>query len=264
MTQDRRDPREVALKYAVKITEKASFELTPLREPLPKIRVQRQGAILNLRAVLKQFCWQAEERTEPFYVVTLEVDDLNIGHRGTEGWSSALVDDCVFVIDGDALKHLALIELRVVSEMQFNLEEANLARIADKEITERQDDGVAGASWPFPSKSNTGQAGSLSANSPDFGDERSSTIARARIIHCPAMDGYCSDERLRGEIGMSDPCFRKLVDACISGSLSSIKIHGIAGALSTSGDFGTPRDLLVLARSGFDFHINTIALEYHI
>lgn len=263
MAHDKLDPNEVALKYSVKVAEQSSFELNPLDELLPKIRVLRCGATINVRASPRRLCWEADENTEPFYAVTLKVDELTIGHRGAEGWSSSLVDDCFFVINGECLKHVNLLELRVVSEMQFNVEEAELACLGGKAIFERRDGGVADA-LPFPLMSGKGEAGSRVSNLNDLEDEGKFAVARAQITYCPAIPDHNFSECLHGEVGFSEANFRRLVRACGSGRLSSVRMHGIVGAFSTSGEFGVPRDVLVPAESRLNYHIGTISLEYNI
>ena len=263
MAHDNLDPNEVALKYSVKVAEQSTFELNPLDELLPKIQVRRCGAIINLKASPKRLCWEAEENTEPFYAVTLKVDELAIGHRGTEGWSSSLVDDCFFVIRGECLKHVNLLELRVVSEMQFNIEEAKLARMAGKAIFERRDGSVTDA-WPFPSMGGMGEAGSRGSDLIDIEDEGKFTVARARITYCPAIPDHNFSECLHSEVGLSESNFRRLVQACSSRRLSSVRMHGIAAAFSTSGEFGVPRDVLIPAESRLNYRIGTISLEYNI
>lgn len=263
MAHDNRDPNEVALKYSVNVAGQSSFELNPLNEPLPKIRVRRCGALLNLKASPRRLFWEAEENTEPFYAVTLKVDELTIGHRGTEGWSSSLVDDCLFVINGESLKHVDMPELRVISEMQFNIEKAKLTRMTGKDICERRGGGVADT-WPFPLMGGRSQADSRISNLTDFDNEGKFPIARAQITYLPAIPGYNFNECLHCEIGLSESYFKRLVRACSSGRLSSVRLHGIAEAFSTSGEFGVARDMLILAESSLNFHIGTISFEYHI
>lgn len=57
----------------------------------------------------------------------LLVAELGIGHRGEEGLSSGLVDNCFFIIDGEVLRYVPLTELRILSEEQFNVEKVSLA-----------------------------------------------------------------------------------------------------------------------------------------
>ena len=107
-------------------------------------------------------------------------------------------------------------------------------------------------------------AGSRGSNLNDLEDEGKFAVARAQITYCPAIPDHNFSECLHGEVGFSEANFRRLVRACGSGRLSSVRMHGIVGAFSTSGEFGVPRDVLVPAGSRLNYHIGTISLEYNI
>lgn len=164
----------------------------------------------------------------------LLVAELSIGHRGEEGWSSEPVDNCFFIIDGEALRYVPLTELRIVSEEQWSVEQARLA--SDKGET-------------------------LVTKSEGNGDSDSS-VGWATIGHCPAMPELDISESLECTVSLPQANFQQLLDGCLSGRISGVHLDGIGGALSSSFQYGAARDLLLCAGNEFKIDIGSIDLEY--
>jgi len=117
------NPAKIAAQYrAAQLAE--GFEL---RSGSTKMALKRGGAFLHLSTAPTAVRWHAKENEEPFHVVHLAVTKFGIGHRGDEGWSNNLADACLFVIDGEALRHVPLAELSALSEERFNARKAWLA-----------------------------------------------------------------------------------------------------------------------------------------
>lgn len=230
-----RDPQVVATKYRARKIGEGQFELYAAQESAPRISVQRQGAFLHLKAVPEAVLWRTSEADNPFYAVHLLIDDMSIGHSGDEGWSSSLVDNCLFVIDGESLRYIPLTNIRIVAESQFHIEKKQLAAMK----------GEMPPSDPAPNAT------------PDR------PFAYARVVHCPAVSEFGSRESFECTVGLPQKTFEQLLKGCLSGRVMTACFHGIGGALSASFQYGAARDLIVLAGAGFDISIDSVTLEYH-
>lgn len=226
--QFKRDPVEVAASYRVlKVGETIE-----LQAGSTKLGLKRGGAFLHFEVTPLDLRWHAEQGSEPFYAVRFVVAQVDIGHRGEEGWSSNLVDNCFFVIDGAVLRHVPLSECTVLSEEKFKARKAWLAASrGEKPSTESQSD---------------------------------PPLAFATITHCPASPEFDIAESLDCTIGIPQPHFEKLVEGCLSGRILSAHFHGIGGALSSSFEYGALRDLIVFAEGEFDVRIDSLLFKYRV
>ena len=124
------------------------------------------------RAKSRAAHWYVSEKSNAFHLVRLRVEELAIGFRGDEGWSSPLADNCFFVIDGEELRYVPLTELRILSEKQFLLEKTNLAREKGEEV--------------------------IAQTNPDENPDR--PLAMASIVHCSAMPEHDIAESLECKV----------------------------------------------------------------
>lgn len=229
--QSERDPAEVAARYRVLKVGETNFEL---QAGSTKIALKRGSAFIHFHVTPLDLRWHAELGSEPFYAVRFAVAGFDIGHRGEEGWSSNLVDNCLFVIDGEALRYLPLLELTVLSEEQFKTRKARLAA----------------------------ERGKKPSAEVQPGNNSDPPLGSATFTHCPASPEVDIAELLDCTIGVSQPHFEKLVEGCLSGRILSGHFHGVGGALSSSFEYGALRDLIVCAGSEFDVSIDSLSFVY--
>ena len=236
MSHPERDPSNVAARYRVQRLGEGGFELRAAQGTLPSLNVRRQGAFLNLKTTPQAAHWYASDspRSNAFHLVRLRVEELAIGHRGDEGWSSPLVDNCFFVIDGEKLRYVALTELRILSEEQFLIEKEKLARTRGEEV--------------------------IVETKPDGNQDR--PLAMASIVHCSAMPEHDVAETLECTVGLPSEYFQKLLDGCLNRRISKVHLHGIGGALSSSFEYGSTRELILCANEGFDIKIGDVSFDY--
>lgn len=234
MSHSEREPSDVAARYQVQLVGEGEFELRAAQGSSPNLRVRRRAVSLSLKAIPNAVHWRAAEGSQAFYVVYLLAEELAIGHRGEEGWSSALADNCAFVIDGEGLRYVPFTKLRILSEQQFNLEKVELTRMRGEAVLAETD-----------------------AN-PDR------PLARARVVRCPAMPELNVAESLEGTVGLPQEYFQQLLDGCLNRRISVVHLHGIGGAMSSSFQHGEARDLILCAGDGFDISIDMITLDYFV
>lgn len=221
------DPAKIAAQYrAVQVAD--GFEL---RSGSTKLALKHGGAFIHISTAPTAVRWHAEEDKEPFHVVRLVVTEFSIGHRGDEGWSSSLADDCIFVINGDALRHVPLVELIVLSEEQFNVRKAWLAAESGNHAP------------PHTSK----------ADRP---------LAIGSVAYCPATPELGLAEALDCTLGIPQPHFDKLVHGCLAGQISSANFHGITGGLSSSFEYGALRDLVLCGGGELRLKLDSLFFEY--
>ncbi|HEX5646662.1 MAG TPA: hypothetical protein VFX56_06810 [Nitrospira sp.] len=221
------DPAKIAAQYrAVQLADGVE-----LRSGSTKLVLKRGGAFVHLSTAPTAVRWHANENEEPFHVVHLAVTEFSIGHRGDEGWSSNLADDCIFVIDGEALRHVPVAELRVLSEERFNVRKAWLA-------AERGD------------------------KSPPNTSEEKRPLAVGTVVHCPASPELGIAECLDCTLGIPQSHFDKLVQGCLTGRISSAHFHGITGGLSSSFEYGALRDLLIISGGELNLKLDSLSFEY--
>ena len=229
----KRDPAEVAATYRVSKLGEGNFEL---QSGSRKLALKRGGAFLHIRTAPAAVRWHAEQDKQPFHAVRLSVTELSIGHRGDEGWSSSLVDDCFFIIDGEVLRYVPLSELAVFSEEQFKVRKARLAA-------------ETGNKLPIDSQE------AADSDRP---------LANGTIAHCGALSEFEIAESLDCSLGIPQLHFDKLVQGCIDGRISSVHFHGITGGLSSGFEHGALRDLIVVAGGEFNVRLDSLWFEYRV
>lgn len=227
------NPQNIAAKYRVKKIGEAEYELYAAKESASTISVRRRGAFLRFKTTPETVFWNAGETNAPFYVVTLIVTDLTIGSSGDEGWASELADNCMFVINGESLRHVPLTAMRILSETQFDIEEREIARMK----------------------------GESPRTDPESGAVQDRPFARARVTHCPAQPEYGDSESLECTMGLPQATFEQLLDICLTGRSLTAHFHGIGGALSASFQYGEVRDLIFPAGTGFDINIDSVTFD---
>mgnify|MGYP001566688711 CR=1 FL=1 len=252
MSNYERDPREVAARYRVKKDEKGKFELCS--EQGSSVNLSHLGTFLHFKTTPNAVRWHAGHwhSEGAFYVINLLVAELDIGFPGEEGWSSDLVDNCFFVIDGEVLKYLPLTQLRIVSEEQFNVEKSRDA--ANKLAVEKA----------LAAENGADENGEELTPETKRADDSSLSFWRATITHCRAEPELDIDESLECTIGLPQAHFQQLLDGCLSERVSGAYFHGIGGALSSSFQMGVARDLILLADEGFDVKIDSLTLDYRV
>jgi hypothetical protein len=227
------DPAEVATKYRVVKVGEGQFEL---HSGSGRLTLKRGGAFLHIHTAPATVRWHAEQGNQPFHAIRLSVVELNIGHRGDEGWSSGLVDDRFFVIDGEVLRYVPLSEVTVLSEEQFKVRKARLAASTGNKLTVGGQDAA----------------------------DSDRTLASGTITHCGALPELEIAESLDCTVGMRQLHFDKLVQGCIDGQISSVHLHGITGGLSSSFEHGALRDLIVLAGGELNVRLDSLSFEYRV
>jgi len=232
MSHYERDPGNVAARYRVQPLVEGRFELREAQGSL-SLNVRRQGAFLRLTTTPQAVHWYVE-RSNASHLVRLRVEELAIRSRGVEGWSSPLADNCFFVIDGEELRYVPLTELSVLSEEQFLIEKTLLAREKGEEV--------------------------IAEENPDGNPDR--PLATARIVHCSAMPEDDIAETLECTVGLPSALFQKLLDGCLRKHVARVHLRGIGGALSSSFEYGSTRELILCANEGFDIKISEVTLDY--
>lgn len=233
MPYPNRDPKEIAAKYRVKKVEGEQFELYAAEESLSRISTRNSGAFLNFKAAPEAILWKASDTKNSFYTLEFFVTDLRIGNSGNEGWSSNLADDCLFVIDGEVLRHVPLTSIRIVTQSQFEIEREF---IAIAKLESPPNDPTPNANHPF---------------------------ACATLTHYSTITKLGCSESLECTIGVPHEVFEKLLDGCLRKRILAACFHGIGSALSTSFQYGEARDLIIVANGGFDIKIDSVTIDYH-
>ena len=185
----------------MKKDEEGKFEF--LSEQGPSVRPSYHTyTSLGFKTTLSAVRWHAGHwhSEGAFYVITLLVAEVdNLDHN------------CLFVIDGEALRYLPLTQLRIVSEAQFNIEKARdaanklavekaLAAEKGEELTETEGDDDSAPSFP--------------------------SFGRMTIVHCRADPEIDIDESLECTIALPQAYFQQLLDGCLSERVSGVYFHG--------------------------------------
>ncbi len=217
-----REPSEIAASYRVRKIGAADFELIAGSN---KLSLTRRGAHLHFNLRPCDLRWHADERRAPYYAVHFEVTELQIGFCGDEGWSSSLVDNCIFVIDGEALKHVPLSNVSVLSEEEFKASEAENAANMGKKL----------------------ESGGWLSDPP---------FASASLFHFEGAI-YC-------RIGLVQSHFDKLVEGCLNGRIIGAQFFGTVFALTSSFEHGAARDIVICAKEHFYFPIDSLSFKYRV
>lgn len=226
------DPRNVAAKYRVYRADNGEIELRSIKKSFHNLTAKQSGAHLRIMATPQTAHWNLSDKKNSFDAVRLRVEDLAIGFRGDEGWSSPLIENCFFVIDGEDIRYVPLTDLCIITYEQFRLSEIHIAQAkGESVITQKKSD--------------------KSEDCP---------LAIARLVHC-SQDTEILDT-LECTIGLDAENFQKLLDACINKRISKVHLHGIGRALSVGLKYGVPRELILLANEGMDIKIDRITFDY--
>ena len=226
-----RDPVEQAAKYQVLKLSENEYEL---QSDSRTLHLHHAGTFFHFYGKPLALRWCSNEREEPYYAIHLSVTDLGIGHRGDEGWSSDLADNCFFALDGDKIRYVPLTELIILSAEQFKNKKRNLAQ----------------------------NRGETLSDETQSSDSENPHLYSATITHLPA--GYDAPEALECTIGLPQPDFAKLVEGCISGNIENAYFHGIGGGFSASFEYGVARDLILLADSKITLSMDSLGFDYRL
>jgi hypothetical protein len=217
-----REPSEIAASYRVRKIGAADFELIAGSN---KLRLTRRGAHLHFNLKPCDLRWNADEGCAPYYAVHFDVTELEIGSCGDEGWSSSLVDNCIFVINGETLEYVPLSKVSVVSEEEFKVSEAENAANMGKKL----------------------ESGGWLSDPP---------FASAHLCHFEGAI-YC-------RIGLVQFHFDKLVEGCLNGRINGAQFFGTVFTLTSSFEHGAARDIVICAKEDFYFPISSLSFKYHV
>jgi hypothetical protein len=231
MSEKHTKAQDIASKYRVIKINDGVFNLRRREDPSSTgFDVERQSIRLYIDTAPATLTWIADAYKAPFYIAHLNVLDLSIGYRGEEGWSSALAENSIFVIDGEEIQHLPLNNIRVLSAENYQEEQIRIAK--DKECIAL-----------------------LKGKSELRNDEISKNrFASATLTHVPEALLECS-------VGLPQAIFDKLVESSLSNRATKVSLIGGCGALSSSFRYGTARDMLILADTSVSIHIDSIAIQ---
>lgn len=235
MTRPNLDPPSVASRYRVRMLEDREFELVAPGGNWPNISVRRASAVVGMTATPHALRWHADG-SQAFYAAHFTIGDLDIGHRGDEGWSSCLVDNCFFIIDGETLRHVPVLGVRIVAEDQYHFEKIRDASNRGEKLSTQPTDST---SAPYQ-------------------------LGHASFVHCSAIPEYGFDEVLECTLGVPDLHFQKLIDGCRMGRVSSIYVHGSGGALSSSFHYGSARDVILCSKGALDIRIDSLTIDIKV
>lgn len=220
-----------ARKYRVVRVGDTGFALEMKNDPEQKLSLHQSYILLRFATELESVVWRADDTGKSHHIINLVVCSLQIGFSAEEGWSSPLVNDSLFVADGETLRYVPLTTIRVMSEGQYH-EEERLINIAL-------------------------QAGVQPETN------RSQGVGSARLTHMPEQFSRwirCG-ESFDCSIGLPINIFDQLLVSCQSGRSDSFCFTGSGSGLSASFEYGSARDLIIPAEGKFDFNISDIDIE---
>ena len=225
-----RDPQETANKYRATRLSEYEFELNPIVEGYSKISLELMSAYLNFKARPQYVRRYISADQQPYYVIECSVSDINIGFGGPDGGASSLVDNCMFVIDDEVLKHITLMQISILSEDQYNIQEIrNLA--------------------------NMGKA-------PPENKQQLQSLAKLKLSYFE--DGFTSEVPgdLGGVMGLSEDYFSELLRSCLNDKVTDLNFHGICNSLSASFKYRPTRDLILINEQPLDVGIDSFNFDY--
>ncbi len=232
MIRHKRDPNNEAARYRVKRNDDGSFELhTTVQGTFLNHNARRTRAYLSFIAIPEIARRVINEKESAYDEVSLQIENMTIGVKGDEGWSSPLADDCFFVIDGENLRYVPLTELRIITIEQFHADQALFAAIQGKDF-------IADKSQVLP-------------------------LAIGRIDHFEELDRN-NPECLYFTIGLASEHFQKLLDDCINRRISKVRLNGAGVAMSVALEWQTPRELIFCAGEGIDISIDRVIFDYFV
>ena len=225
-----RDPQETANKYLVNRISESEFELNPIVEGFSKVTLELMSASLNFKATPQYVRRYVSADEQPYYIIECLVSNLNIGFGGPDGGESRLVDDCMFVIDDEVLKYATLMQISILSEEQYNIQEIrNLA--------------------------NMGKA-------PPENKQQLQSLAKLKLSYFE--DGFTSEvpSELVGVMGLSKNYFDELLRGCLNEKVTNINFHGWSSSLSASPNYRPTRDLILFNEQPLYVRIDSFNFDY--
>ena len=231
MSDNESKAQEVASKYRVIKINDGVFNLKKKEDPSSTgFDIEHQAIRLYIDAAPATLTWIADADKAPFYIVHLNVIEMSIGYRGEEGWSSALAENSIFVIDGEEIQHLPLNNIRVLSAENYKEEQE---RIAETNAV----------------------LAKIRGESELTNDEISKNrFASATLTHVPEALLECS-------VGLPQAVFDKLVESSLSERATKVSLIGGCGALSSSFRYGAARDMIIQADTSVHIHIDSIVIQ---
>lgn len=82
------------------------------------------------------------------------------------------------------------------------------------------------------------------------------------MAHCLASPKLGIAECLDCTLGIPQLHFDKLVQGCLGGRISSAHFHGITGGLSSSFEYGSLRDLVIICGGDLNIKLDSLFFEY--
>lgn len=216
-------------KYTVKWLGDESYELTPVEGGGKPVEVSPQVVSLHIDSVPEQLRWSVGSLS---HVLELKISNLEVGHRGDEGWSSDLKENGVFVIEEEGIRSIRPTLIRVMSLQQYNADMANLSELRGE---------------PTPESERVD------------GDDPSS-CCRGRISH-GQFGPRGREEFIEWNIGLPQESFEVFVDECSKFNGASVYIFGQVRALSASFRWGSARDLILISERELDFFVSSIHVK---
>lgn len=230
--------QEVASKYRVIKINDGVFNLKRKEDPSSTgFDIERQAIRLNIDTVPAALTWIADADKTPFYIAHLNVTEMSIGYSGEEGWSSALAENSIFVIDGENIQNLPLKNIRVLSAENYKEEQERIAL-------------------------EKGIIAEIGGESELTNDEISKNrFASATLTHIPEAPEYDFDESFELTVGLPQDVFNKLVENNLSGRTTNVSLRGLCGALSSSFRHGWARDMIIQADTSVSISIDSIIIQ---
>jgi hypothetical protein len=221
----------VARKYRIIRVDDTGFALEMKNDPVQKLNLHQSYILLRFATEFKSVVWHTDDTGKSHQIINLVVRSLQIGFSAEEGWSSPLVNNSLFIADGETLRYVPLTTIRVMSEGQY-YEEERLINIAL-------------------------QAGVQPETN------RSQCVGPARLTHMPEQFSRWirCDESFDCSIGLPINIFDQLLVSCQSGRSDSFCFTGSGSGLSASFEYGSARDIIIPVEGKFDFNISDVDIE---
>ena len=222
-------PSEVAQPYRVETADDGKLQL--VADGRTTLVLSPCGTFLTITAAPSMVNWSHGHDMSARELIHLKVTDLAIGHRGDEGWSSSLADNCFFAIDNDTIHYLPLDSIRVMPREDL-LRETRSIQL--NSMRPRVD--------PIESES-----GFIATITP--------SIFQLAKYGPP-------QETLFLSIGVDATHFARIREGALSGHLFSVCFNGYCTGLTSSFQYGSARDLVLIANESAPLSIDTMSVHY--
>lgn len=216
-------------KYTVKWLGDENYELIPVEGGGKPVEVSPQVVSLHIDSMPEQIRWSVGSLS---HVLELKISNLEVGHRGDEGWSSDLEENGIFVIEEEGIRSIRPTLIRVMSLPQYN---ADMVRLSELR-------------------------GEVTPESEKADDEDPSTSYRGRISH-GQFGPRGREEFIEWNIGLPQESFDVFVDECSKFNGASVHIFGQVRALSASFRWGSARDLILISEREVEFFVSSIHVK---